>query len=179
MSVGSFLSTKSQIDNYDRHKRIEYYEVEEMPEREREEIREIYRGKGFEGALLEQVVETITADKDRWVDTMMKDELGMTPEARSPVKAGAVTFTAFIIAGSIPLIVYVINYISGWPERLFGTAAILTGLAFAGIGFLKTFVTGSGRWKGVVETLLLGSAAALVAYGVGALLERIIIGATG
>ena len=67
MSVGSYLSTKSEKQNYEKHKAIEYWEVDHLPEKEREEIREIYQAKGFEGELLEQVVDKITEDKDRWV----------------------------------------------------------------------------------------------------------------
>ncbi|MEO1655508.1 MAG: VIT1/CCC1 transporter family protein, partial [Bacteroidota bacterium] len=79
MSIGSYLSTKSEKDNYEKHRKIEYWEVANWPDKEREEIREIYQAKGFEGELLEKVVETITADKDRWVDVMMKEELEMIP----------------------------------------------------------------------------------------------------
>ena len=73
MSIGAYLSTKSERDNYEKHKRVEYWEVDNLPEKEREEIREIYQAKGFEGALLEKVVDVITADRDRWVDVMMKE----------------------------------------------------------------------------------------------------------
>ena len=56
MSVGAYLSSKSNKDNYEKHRQIELWEVEHMPEAEKEEIREIYRAKGFYGDLLEQVV---------------------------------------------------------------------------------------------------------------------------
>ena len=95
MSVGSYLSSKSEIDNFKKHQKIEYWEVENIPEAEREEIRDIYREKGFEGELLEQVVEVITSDKDRWVDVMMKDELSMMETNKSPFAMGAVTFISF------------------------------------------------------------------------------------
>ena len=75
MSVGSYLSAKSEKEQYEKHKRIEYWEVDNLPEIEKEEIREIYQAKGFEGEILEKIVEVITANKDRWVDIMMKEEL--------------------------------------------------------------------------------------------------------
>src|SRR5687767_11405864 len=68
MSVGNFLSVRSEMDNYNKHKQVEYWEVDNLPDKERSEIREIYEAKGFSGTLLDQVVEVITADKDRWVD---------------------------------------------------------------------------------------------------------------
>uniref|UniRef100_UPI00257F30CC VIT1/CCC1 transporter family protein n=1 Tax=Salegentibacter sp. UBA1130 TaxID=1947451 RepID=UPI00257F30CC len=77
MSVGNFFSTKAEKDNFDKHKKVEYWEIENLREKEVQEIREIYTAKGFKGELLEQVVKVITANKDVWVDTMMKEELEM------------------------------------------------------------------------------------------------------
>lgn len=85
MSVGNFFSTKTEIDTYHRHRQTEYWEVENLREAEVEEIRQIYRAKGFQGTLLEQVVEVITADKDVWVDTMMKEELEMVLSEKTQV----------------------------------------------------------------------------------------------
>src|SRR6056300_339085 len=89
MSVGSYLSNKSEKQNFEKHERIEYWEVDHLPEKEKEEIRDIYRDKGFEGELLEQVVDVITSDKDRWVDVMMKEELNLIKEEKSPLAMGA------------------------------------------------------------------------------------------
>ena len=174
MSVGAYLSTKSVKDNYNKHKLIEYWEVDNLPEKEREEVETIYRNKGFEGKLLQQVVDTITADKDRWVDVMMKDELMMSEETKSPLKMGAVTYLSFILIGIIPLIIYVWDYISVFPGNLFVWTSIFTSLAFIFIGFLKTYVTETSKLKGIIETLILGVLAATVAYFVGDILEGII-----
>jgi VIT1/CCC1 family predicted Fe2+/Mn2+ transporter len=175
MSVGSYLSNKTEQDNYRKHRNIEYWEVDNMPESEREEIRDIYRSKGFDGELLEQVVAVITADKDRWVDTMMKEELEMMHEQRSPIAIGAVTYASFLLIGLIPLLVFVWDYaIGSWPAPLFLSAAILTSVGFLFIGWLKSYVTETSRIRGIAETILLGALAAAVAYGVGDLLERIL-----
>ena len=174
MSVGSYLSKKTEQQNYDKHKKVEYWEVDHLPEKEKEEIREIYRNKGFDGELLEQVVATITADKDRWVDVMMKEELEMMEEQRSPLAMGAVTFASFVTIGLIPLLVYVYDYISPIGADLFLVSSIMTSAAFVFIGWLKTYVTQTSRWKGMLETLALGSAAAALSYVVGAWLESII-----
>lgn len=174
MSVGAYLSTKSEQQNFEKHKKIEYWEVEHLPELEREEIRDIYRNKGFEGELLEKVVEVITADKDRWVDVMMKEELNMLKEQKSPFKIGAITYLSFVTIGLIPLVIYVWDYFLGFPGDIFLTACLLTSIGFIVIGFLKTYVTQTNRWKGIVETLLLGAIAASVAYFVGDILEKLI-----
>ncbi|CAE7365809.1 alh-9, partial [Symbiodinium pilosum] len=137
MSVGSYLSTKSEKENYNKHKDIEYWEVDNLPEKEREEIREIYEAKGFKGELLEQVVHVITEDRHRWVDVMMKEELEMTEETKSPVAMGAVTFMSFLLFGFIPLLVYVIDYSSGLDADLFLWSSVMTAVVFGLIGYLK------------------------------------------
>jgi len=177
MSVGAYLSSKSEKDNYQKHKQIEYWEVENLPEVETEEIREIYRAKGFEGELLEQVVAVITADKDRWVDVMMKEELHMIEESKSPLKMGAVTYFSFILIGLIPLLTYVWDFFNPIDGNLFLIASCLTAFGFIIVGTFKTYVTETPLWKGVLETLALGAIAALVSYFVGDLLEHLVMNA--
>jgi len=174
MSIGAYLSSKSEQENYEKHKKIEYWEVEHMPDVERQEIYDIYKTKGFDGPLLEQVTDVICADKDRWVATMMTEELGMMKEQRSPVKIGFVTFISFLILGLIPLIVYVLDFVYPFQGNLFLIACLLTFLAFIIVGYLKSYVTQTSKWKGVLETLFLGVSAAGVAYFVGDFLEKIL-----
>lgn len=175
MSVGSYLSSKSARQSYQKHKNVEYWEVEHMPEMEREEIREIYKAKGFEGELLEKVVHKITEDKDRWVDIMMKEELEMIPDTKPPMAMALVTFMSFVLVGLIPLLMYVYEYSTGnLVEQTFQIACILTSLAFIAIGWLKSAVTHTSQIKSMAETLLLGISAAALAYFVGNLLEQMI-----
>ncbi len=172
MSVGSYLSAKSEAQNYEKHKQIEYWEVDNLPDKEREEIREIYEAKGFKGDLLEKVVDTITADKDRWVDVMMKEELEMAKETKSPLAIGTVTFISFLLLGFVPLIIYVVDYFNEITLDLFFVSSLLTGLCFLGIGYLKSLVTHTSKLRSIIETLILGGAAAVLSYFVGALLEQ-------
>lgn len=174
MSVGAYLSAKSEQDNFVKHQNQEFEEVRHRPEEGREEVRAIYRQKGFSGELLEQVVDVITAEPNRWVDTMMKEELEMMEANRSPRAIGLVTYLAFILMGLIPLLLYVYDFISPFPGDLFTWTCIGTSVAFLGVGWLKTYVTETSTWKGIVETLILGVLAAGVAYYVGFFLERLI-----
>ncbi len=175
MSVGSYLSAKSEQENYEKHKNIEYWEVENLPEREREEIRAIYRAKGFDGELLENIVNVITSDKDRWVDVMMKEELEMLEESKSAVLTGLMTYLSFIVIGFIPLITYVSDYILKLnTDNLFLISCLLTSIAFIIIGYLKSSLNNSSRIKGILETVLLGGIAAAVSYFVGNILEKVI-----
>lgn len=174
MSIGAYMSAKSEKQNFQKQKALEYWEVDNMPETEREEIRDIYKEKGFEEPLLSQVVEVITKDNDRWVDVMMKDELGLIEDDKSPFQTGLYTFISFLIVGLIPLLVFVADYININISQKFLWSSILTGIGFIIIGFLKSKVTNNSVIKGISETLLLGGLAALVAYFVGDFLEQII-----
>lgn len=173
MSVGSYLSAKSVRENYEKHKRREYWEIENQPDCERQEIAAIYAAKGFSGRLLDRVVKQITEDKDRWVDVMMKEELMMSEEQRSPFKIGLVTYMSFIAIGLIPLIIYVIDYFFEIKENMFVWTTVLTTLAFAIIGYLKTYINETSALKGIAETVGLGLLAATLAFLVGDILERI------
>ena len=174
MSVGNFFSTKAELDTYEKHKRVEYWEIEHLREKEVEEIREIYAGKGFQGELLEQVVEVITADKDVWVDTMMKEELEMVKGSKTPYKTAGATFFSFILVGAVPLLSYLFigNGISEENPDLFLYSCVLTAVALSIVGSLKSIVTEKNVLVGILETLFLGGIAAFLAYFVGDLLEK-------
>ena len=172
MSVGAYLSAKSERDTYDKHEKIEYWEVENLPDVEREEIADIYRAKGFEGELLDKVVDHICSDKTLWVAEMMKDELGMMRESKSPLKIGIATLVSFILVGLIPLTVYLWTYFYPSTINTFLWTSILTGLAFMLVGWLKSSVNQTSAIRGIAETVLLGLLAAVVAYYVGDVLEQ-------
>ncbi|MGB7786609.1 MAG: VIT1/CCC1 transporter family protein [Salinimicrobium sp.] len=176
MSVGNFFSTKAEKDSFNKHRQVEYWEIEHLRDREVQEVREIYAAKGFEGDLLEKVVEVITADKDIWVDTMMKEELEMVESEKAPYQTAGVTFFSFIMVGSVPLLSYF--FIGGGPElesQLFFYSCILTGVALAIVGSLKSIVNEKNIIWGILETLMLGGLAAVLAYFVGDVLKEIFI----
>jgi len=172
MSVGAYLSAKSERDTYDKHEKIEYWEIEHLPEIERAEIEDIYRAKGFKGVLLQQIVDHICADKTLWVNEMMKDELGMMRDSKSPFKIGLATFASFLLVGLIPLTVYLWNFFNPSSINIFFWTSVLTGLAFLLVGWLKSVVTQTSALRGIGETVLLGLLAAVVAYYVGDVLEQ-------
>jgi vacuolar iron transporter family protein len=175
MSVGAYLSAKSERDNFDKHEKIEYWEIENLPEIEREEIAEIYKEKGFKGELLDQIVDHICSDKDLWVAEMMKDELGMMRDSKSPFKIGLATLISFILVGFIPLMVYLYDFFFPTDLNIFLWTSILTGVAFMIVGFLKGIVNQTSALRSVSETLALGLLAAVVAYYVGDVLKTFFI----
>lgn len=174
MSIGSYLSKKSEQDNYNKHAKIEAWEIDNIPETERQEVVDIYKAKGFEGHELEIVVNRITSNKQVWLDTMMKDELGLIPEKKSPFRSGLSTFLSFVVAGGIPLIVYVFAYAGKLGVNPFVLSSGVTLLAFILIGYIKTYVTKIGLLRSILETLILGASAATAAYLIGDYLEKIL-----
>ena len=175
MSVGSYFSAKSENESYDKHKAVEYWEIENLREKEVEEIREIYEAKGFEGDLLKQVVDVITSDDEVWVDTMMKEELKMMKDDRPPWKRGLVTFLAFNLVGFIPLSTYALTvFVDVSSSDLFMLSSFSTAVALAFIGALKGYVTEQSRIKGILETVFLGGIAAIIAFFVGDILEKLL-----
>ena len=175
MSIGSYLSKKSERENYEKHLQIESWEIDHLPEVERKEVEDIYRQKGFEGAELQMVVNRITANKQVWLETMMIHELGMVIESKSPFKCGLSTLVSFILAGSIPLIAYLVTLVNNSDADPFYVSAVFTAISFIIIGLGKNLVTRAGWLRSVLETLALGSVAAVAAYFVGNILEKALL----
>ena len=175
MSVGSYFYAKAEHESYEKHRAIEYWEIENLREKEVEEIHEIYETKGFTGDLLKQVVDVITSDDEVWVDTMMKEELEMMKDDRPAWKRGLVTLMAFNLIGFIPLAAYVLaGFIDASASDLFVVSSISTAVALALIGALKGLVTEQSRIKGIIETVFLGGIAATIAFFVGDILEKLL-----
>lgn len=169
MASSNFLGTRAEQDDYRRLEKIEYRHIEVAPEGEREEVREIYREKGFEGEELEKAVELITSNKERWVKTMLAEEYGLPSEIRSPWTASLATFAAFVVCGLVPLLPYLFGVNSS-----FLISCITTGATFFLIGSFKSRWSTSGWLRSGLETFFVGALAASMAYGVGVLLKDII-----
>jgi VIT1/CCC1 family predicted Fe2+/Mn2+ transporter len=162
MAAANFLGTRSEGEELARVEAIEQRHIDLEPEGEREEIRQIFRRKGLQAETLEKVVETITSDRRRWVDTMLREEYGLPEAVRSPIRAAARTLAAFVLCGAVPLVPYLIGLL-----HPFEVAAAATGLTFFGIGSLKSRWSPRSWWQSGLETLAVGAAAAAVAYAVG------------
>ncbi|MFQ5670054.1 MAG: VIT1/CCC1 transporter family protein [Acidobacteriota bacterium] len=169
MAVSNYQATRSRIELIEHARRREERHIDEVPEGEREEIRQIFSLKGFRGGVLETIVKTITADRQIWVDTMLKEELGLQPEGPHPLRASAATFGAFLAVGLIPLLPYLL--LDPGHAWTFTTSSILTASAFLGIGMVKGRILHRSVARSGLGTLLAGSAAAVLAFGVGAFLH--------
>ena len=173
MAVGNYLSTRTEVELLEAARRVEEQHIALVPSGEREEIRQIFAGKGFDGELLEQVVDVITRDRRRWVDTMLTEEHGLRLDTPSAMKAAVSVFIAFIVAGQLPLAPL---YLSGQipTDVHFQLCAMLAGITFFVIGIAKGRMVGQSWWKSGLETLFIGGLAASAAYFVGAFLRGIV-----
>lgn len=172
MSVSNYSGARAERQQRDRARREEEEQISTFPEGEREEIRQIYAAKGLNGEALETVVEAITADRDRWLDTMLTEELGYPAAGGSPLRAAATTFVAFVALGSLPLLVFVLQSVTGVDIPLpYTWSAVFAGIAFFAVGALKARFVDQVWWRAGLETLAIGGAAALLAYLVGVLLQ--------
>lgn len=175
MGLGNYLSLKSKRDQYQRVLKEELAEIEQTPALEQEEIRRIFRSKGFAGADLDRATQIITADRQVWAKTMMREEHGLAPEEHdAPALHGIMTFIAFVLFGSIPVLPYLLAMA---PERRFLTAIIATGVALLILGLMRSWVTRERILRGPLEVLGIGSLCAIVAYGVGVALRGLAGGA--
>ncbi len=170
MAVSNYQRAKSDKEQTEQARRIEEKHIDEVPAGEREEIRQIFSRKGFEGPILDEIVQIITQDRRRWVDTMLTEELGLQLESPAPLKAGIVTFIGFFLAGLIPLLPFLLaTYLTG--QEIFFMSISATGLSFFLIGVLKGWVLDHPLLVSGLETLLVGGCAATLAYIVGAWLR--------
>ncbi|MEQ9188602.1 MAG: VIT1/CCC1 transporter family protein [Cryomorphaceae bacterium] len=176
MSVGAYLSSKSEKQRFHKERRKEYQEIQEVPETEVQEVREIFTELGFKGKLLEDVVDKITENEDRWVDVMMKHELEMIEEKKAPSLIGLSTFGSFLFFGLIPLLTYIYAVVQEVDFNRFLLSALLTAAAFIFIGWMKSSVTKTSHIQSILETLGLGALAALLAYFAGDILEQVLLG---
>jgi vacuolar iron transporter family protein len=177
MAVGNYEGVKAEKQLTDKYRKMEEEHIERVPEGEKEELRQIYKSKGFDGPELESIVEGISSNKEAWVEVMLTEEHGLSTAIGSPLKAAIITFVAFCSIGIFPLIPYIVKAI-GWidihSEDIFAISAIVTAITFFSIGAVKGKVVQVSKLRSGFATLLTGGAAALIAYYVGKFLASLV-----
>lgn len=169
MGLGGYLAGKTEQDHYKSEVRREYDEVENLRHREIEETKEFFANIGLSPALQDQATAEIAQDKDRWVDFMMKYELGLDkPDPKRATKSALNIGLSYIAGGIIPLSPYF--FISDSVEAL-KISAIATLICLFVFGYFKSRITGVNPWWGALKVTLIGAVAAAAAFGVAKLFE--------
>jgi vacuolar iron transporter family protein len=166
MAASNYLGTRAEQEDFEHIEAVEHRHIDTDPEGEREEVRQIFAEKGFQGEDLTRVVDLITSNRKIWVRTMLTDEYGLPHQVRSAWMAAASTFLAFLVCGLVPLIPFIFDLPNPFP-----VAAVLTGAVFFAIGSVKSIWSTSPWWRSGLATLAVGGIAAALAYFVGLLLK--------
>lgn len=168
MAAVAYTATLAETAHYESEREREYRHVHLVPAVEREEIREIYRNKGFEGELLDQIVDKITADKDVWVGVMMAEEHQLTPtNRRDALKSALIVGFAAVIGSLIPLVPFL--FLPTGPS--IWISLVISALTLFIVGAYKARVTIGEPAKSGLEMAVIGTVSALVGYLVGFLLK--------
>lgn len=169
MGLGGYLAGKTEQDHYASEQKREYDEVENLRHREIAETKEFFANIGLSAELQDKATEEIAQDKDRWVDFMMKYELGLDkPDPKRATKSALNIGLSYIAGGIIPLSPYF--FITDSVEALKISVAV-TLLCLFIFGYFKSKVTGINPWMGAIRVMLIGAMAAAAAFGVAKLFE--------
>ena len=167
MAAANYSGTKTEVDDYNRLHAMEERHIARVPEGEREEIRQIFRAKGYSGEDLETLVVLITSQRQTWIETMLSEEFGLATTLRSPLRAAASTLTAFVIFGSVPLMPFLFASGAGSAEL----SLAMTAVVFFAIGSMKSRWSTQSWYASGFETLSIGLAAAGIAWVIGYALQ--------
>ena len=169
MGLGGYLAGKTEQDHYSSEQKREYNEVENLRHLEIEETKEFFANIGLSPALQQQATEEIAQDKDRWVDFMMKYELGLEkPDPKRATKGAMNIGFSYIAGGIIPLSPYF--FISDSAEAL-KISVVATLICLFIFGYFKSKITGVNPLLGALKVTLIGAMAAAAAFGVAKLFE--------
>jgi VIT1/CCC1 family predicted Fe2+/Mn2+ transporter len=164
MGLGGYLSGKTEQDHYKSEIKREYHEVEHLREVEIAETKEFFANIGLSPAVQEQATMEIARDKDRWVDFMMKYELGLEkPDPKRATKSALNIGLSYVAGGIIPLSPYF--FIDTSLEAL-EISVVATLVCLFVFGYFKSRITGINAWKGALQVMLIGAMAAAAAFGV-------------
>ncbi len=169
MGLGGYLAARTDRDHYQSELDREVRETIELPDKEREEVAEVFRGYGMSDKDIAPVVTAIASDQKRWVDFMMKFELGLEEPDPKRARNSAVTIAvSYILGGLVPLAPYMMI------RQLYSALEVsvaVTLVALFVFGFVKGRLTGISPWRGGFQTVVIGGLASAAAFGLARLIS--------
>jgi VIT1/CCC1 family predicted Fe2+/Mn2+ transporter len=170
MGLGGYLAARTDLEHYISELKREWRETKEMPEEEADEVAGMFRQFEMSNVQIAPVVDAIRADRKRWVDFMMRFELGLErPDPRRARRSATTIAGSYIAGGLIPLLPYVL--VRNVPRALLISICV-TLIALFVFGYVKGRFTGLPPWRGAVQTTLVGGLAAGAAFGIARLIGR-------
>jgi vacuolar iron transporter family protein len=162
MGLGGYLAGKTEQEHFQAELKREYEEIEEIPEEEKKEVRLVFAEYGLNEQTQISIADELAKDKDKWVDFMMKYELGLEkPNINRARNSAATIGISYIVGGLIPLSGY---FFTQTPYQGLIVSAILTVICLFLFGYFKSKVTGQPLIKGAVKVTLIGITAAAAAF---------------
>jgi VIT1/CCC1 family predicted Fe2+/Mn2+ transporter len=162
MGLGGYLAARTDSDHYQSERRREVFETERLPDKEREEVADVFRGYGMAEDAIAPVVAAISADQKRWVDFMMRFELGFEEPDPARARNSAITIAlSYIAGGMVPLTPYMLSrdvFTGLW------FSAAVTLIALFVFGFVKGKLTGISPFRGGLQTVVIGGLASAAAF---------------
>ena len=169
MGLGGFLAGKTEQDHYNSEVKREYWEVDNLPEKEEAEVREFFEGLGLSKDVQDKATAELIKDKDRWVEFMMKHELNLDkPDPKRARKSAFNIGVSYVIGGLVPLSPYF--FVSDSVEGL-KISVVITLICLFIFGFFKSKITGVNPWTGGLKVMMIGAAAAAAAFGIARLIQ--------
>ncbi|RLJ80267.1 VIT1/CCC1 transporter family protein [Pedobacter alluvionis] len=168
MGLGGYLAGKTEQEHYESELKREYLEVENVPEKEKEEVKEIFAEYGLDSEAQDLIVDQLSKNKDHWVDFMMKFELGLEKPDINRARNSALTIGfSYCVGGMLPLSAY---FFTSMPQDGLILSAMLTTICLFVFGYFKSRVTGQPPVKGALKVTAIG----LIAAGAAFLIARLI-----
>jgi VIT1/CCC1 family predicted Fe2+/Mn2+ transporter len=169
MGLGGYLAARTDRDHYESERRREMWEAEHLPDKEREEVSDVFRGYGMSEESIAPVVAAISADQKRWVDFMMRFELGFEEPDPARARNSAVTIAlSYIAGGMVPLTPYML---SGDVFTGLRISVAVTLAALFAFGYVKGKLTGIAPLRGGLQTVVIGGLASAAAFGLARLIS--------
>jgi len=162
MGLGGYLAGRTEVDHYQSELQREKYEVEAIPEMEKQEVRDVFAEMGLSKDTQNLIADEMAKDKEKWVEFMMKYELGLDkPDPRRATKSALNIGLSYVVGGLVPLSPY---FFVAHPLDGLTYSAIITVICLFIFGFFKAKVTGQNPWIGALKVTVIGSIAAAAAF---------------
>jgi len=169
MGLGGYLAGKTEVEHYDAELKREYFEVDAFPEKEKQEVRDVFQEFGISKKIQDEVADDLATDKKRWVDFMMKFELGLEKPSLNRARQSALTIgISYIVGGFVPLLAY---FFTDVPETGLVYSCGITLICLFIFGYFKSRLIGQHPLKGGLRIMAIGALAAGAAFFVARLFE--------